>query len=230
MALGGISSGLERWQPPLVGAPRPEPWGRGRLKAAGTGGRSFPGIPEGPSTVAWLEPLSGRVCLRPPDFRIPRAKPVSRPPVSCTPRRGPAAKVPESRRNPLWATHQVEGSFHYFHRPRGKRRPEEGERRSPGTWRGTAGERERSGGDCGPTPRPQSKQRAQEEQQPHHFLLRRRVAGPPPTPRPRTRHDVTRSWFKVGVRTGSGWGSRKAGHGQTCSQSVFPLARSTASA
>lgn len=138
--------------------------------------------------------------------------------------------MPESRRNPLWATHQVEGSFHYFHRPRGKRRPEEGERRIPGTWRGTAGERERSGGNCGPTPRPQSQQRAQKKQQPHHFLLRRRVAGPPPTPRPRTRQDVTRSWFKVGVRTGSGWGSRKAGHGQTFSRSVFPLARSIATA
>ena len=25
VALRGISSGLERWQPPLVGAPRPEP-------------------------------------------------------------------------------------------------------------------------------------------------------------------------------------------------------------
>lgn len=47
----------------------------------------------------------------------------------------PEAKAPEREHDPLWATHQVEGSFHYFHRPRGKRRPEEGERRRRGTWR-----------------------------------------------------------------------------------------------
>ena len=79
----------------------------------------------------------------PPTFRTTRAKPAPRPRGSAARRdRASEAKAPEGGRNPLWATHQVEGSFHYFHRPRGKRRPEEGERRSPGTWRVTAGERD----------------------------------------------------------------------------------------
>ncbi|XP_057588114.1 synaptojanin-2-binding protein isoform X1 [Hippopotamus amphibius kiboko] len=54
----------------------------------------------------------------------------------------------------LRVQHRVEGSFHYFHRPWGKRRPEEGERRSPGTWMGTAGEHDAAAATVAPLPAP----------------------------------------------------------------------------
>lgn len=50
VALGDISSGLERWQPRPAGAPRPGPWGVRRRW-------DLPGDPrKGPSAIVWPEP------------------------------------------------------------------------------------------------------------------------------------------------------------------------------
>lgn len=102
---------------------------------------SFPGIPKGATSgAACAEPLGDHACSPPLPLRPTPAKPASRPQRSAASRRRdrtPEARAPEGGHDPLWATHQVEGSFHYFHRPRGKRRPEEGERRRRGTWRKT---------------------------------------------------------------------------------------------
>lgn len=135
----------------LLEAPRSGPCGRGRTEAAGKGLRSFPGIPEGvnvwdrsPGAAAGPRPLA------PPEPLVP-APPNPPPGPEGQRHQGDQTgllrqRSPRTERDPLWATHQVEGSFHYFHRPRSRRRPEEGERRRRSTWRRTAGEREAATG------------------------------------------------------------------------------------
>lgn len=139
----------------------------------------------------------------------PPAKPASRPRGSAARwrrDRTPEAKAPEGGHDPQRTTHQIEGSFHYFHRPRGKRRPEEGERGRRSTWRETvvsraterrqlplSAPREPAVGAEGATTAP----------------LPPPVARRGPAPRAAATHASWRhTWL---VQGGSGWGSGKAG-------------------
>lgn len=134
---GGGSPGW--WEPVARG-----PVARGARRRWDMGCGSFPGSPgRARSGAACLEPRWGHVCSAPPRLsdhphqtRLPASRVSGTPGTALT----PEAKAPEGERDSLWATHQVEGSFHYFHRPPGERWPEEGEPRRRGTWTGTARE------------------------------------------------------------------------------------------
>lgn len=117
------------------------------------------------------------------------------------------------------ATHQVERSFHYFHRPRSERWPPEGERRLPGSWRSRRAAPSRGSGVRGTETSGRSASWKP-------AVGAHGAAAPPLPPQaPRRgpahraaatqRRDVTRGWFKVGMRTrsrrGSGGGGRAPG-------------------
>ena len=63
MALGGISSGLERWQPLLVGAPSPRALGSGAPEGGGNKAGASQGSPRGPlRLLGWSRGRAEPVC------------------------------------------------------------------------------------------------------------------------------------------------------------------------
>lgn len=186
--------------------------GAGRRRETGSG--ASPGSPRGSKYgTACQEQLWGHARLRPPAS----GPPPPNPPPGLKGQRHQGnqtrllkAKEPEGGRDPPWATHQIEGSFHYFHRPRRERWPEEGERRRRSTWR-TAGKRKAATETAAPLRvRGAGRQPSQQqEQQPHHFLLRRR--GPRPLRRGHARVTTSHAVAQGGSEDGLWVGLREGG-------------------